>query len=283
VPSDATSAAASVPEPASVADAVGPVPHAVVTGSSSGIGRAIAQSLLATGWRVTGLDVAPPAIAHPAFAHLPVDLADGEAIARAAAALLAAGPRDTTAPNAPGHASARTPDPSPAPQAPDVPDALVHAAGVLRVGPLGQLDHAGGELMWRLHVDAATRLADALVPAMAARGRGRVVFIGSRVAQGMPGRGQYAATKAALIALARSWAAEVAGQGVTVNVVSPAATATGMLADPARAASAPRLPPIGRLIEPAEIAALTGYLLSPAAAAITGQDIAICGGSSLAR
>lgn len=278
MPSDATSAAlpasVAVSAPASVAHAESPAPHAVVTGSSSGIGRAIAESLLATGWRVTGLDVAPPAIAHPAFAHLPVNLADGEAIACAAAALLGSGPRATTASNAPGHASAH---------APGAPDALIHAAGVLRVGPLGQLDHAGGELMWRLHVDAATRLADALVPAMAVRGRGRVVFIGSRVAQGMPGRGQYAATKAALIALARSWAAEVAGQGVTVNVVSPAATATGMLADPARAGSAPRLPPIGRLIEPAEIAALTGYLLSPAAAAITGQDIAICGGSSLAR
>lgn len=259
------------------------MPYAVVTGSSSGIGRAIAESLLATGWRVTGLDVAPPAIAHAAFAHLPVNLADGEGIARAAAVLLGSGPCATTAPNAPGHASSPAPSPSPASQAPDAPDALIHAAGVLRVGPLGQLDHAGGELMWRLHVDAATRLADALVPAMAARGRGRVVFIGSRVAQGMPGRGQYAATKAALIALARSWAAEVAGQGVTVNVVSPAATATGMLSDPARAGSAPRLPPIGRLIDPAEIAALTGYLLSPAAAAITGQDIAICGGSSLAR
>jgi NAD(P)-dependent dehydrogenase (short-subunit alcohol dehydrogenase family) len=54
-----------------------------------------------------------------------------------------------------------------------------------------------------------------------------------------------------------------------------------MLNDPARAASAPRLPPIGRLIEPAEIAALVCYLLSPQAAAITGQDIAICGGASL--
>ena len=160
--------------------------------------------------------------------------------------------------------------------------ALVHAAGVLRVGRLEQLDADDGVLMWRLHVDAATRLCQALVPAMAARGDGRVVFIGSRVAQGMPGRGQYAATKAALIALARSWAAEVAPQGVTLNVVSPAATATGMLNDPARAASAPRLPPIGRLIEPAEIAALVNFLLSPAeAAAITGQDIAICGGASL--
>ncbi|ADX45355.1 short-chain dehydrogenase/reductase SDR [Paracidovorax avenae ATCC 19860] len=282
MPSDATVPSGAVPAP--VANAGGPAPHAVVTGSSSGIGRAIAESLLATGWRVTGLDVAPPAVAHPAFAHLPVDLADGEAIARAAAALLEVPAHQTPALNGPArHASAHAPNPTPAPPVSGVPDALVHAAGVLRVGPLGQLDHAGGELMWRLHVDAATRLADALVPAMAARGRGRVVFIGSRVAQGMPGRGQYAATKAALIALARSWAAEVAGQGVTVNVVSPAATATGMLADPARAGSAPRLPPIGRLIEPAEIAALTDYLLSPAAAAITGQDIAICGGSSLAR
>ncbi|MEJ8811016.1 SDR family oxidoreductase [Variovorax ureilyticus] len=226
--------------------------HAVVTGSSSGIGRAIAESLLASGWRVSGLDVAPPAIAHGAFTPVEADLSKGESVAAAAAALQDA-------------------------------DALVHAAGVLRVGTLGQLDHAGGELMWRLHVDAATRIADAIVPAMAQRRHGRVIFIGSRVAQGMPGRGQYAATKAALIALARSWAAEVADRGVTVNVVSPAATATGMLADPARAGSAPRLPPIGRLIEPAEIAALVAFLLSPSAAAITGQDVAICGGSSLPR
>ncbi len=59
---------------------------------------------------------------------------------------------------------------------------------------------------------------------MAAARDGRVVLIGSRVAQGKAGRSQYAATKAALIALARSWAAEVIAAGVTVNVVSPAAT-----------------------------------------------------------
>jgi NAD(P)-dependent dehydrogenase (short-subunit alcohol dehydrogenase family) len=56
-----------------------------------------------------------------------------------------------------------------------------------------------------------------------------------------------------------------------------------MLSDPARAASKPRLPPIGRLINPEEIASLVAFLLSPAAAAITGQDIAICGGSSLPK
>jgi 3-oxoacyl-[acyl-carrier protein] reductase len=224
--------------------------HAVVTGASAGIGRAIALSLLEGGWRVTGLDLAAPTIDHAAFEAVAVNLSDAGEVARVAARLRDAG-------------------------------ALVHAAGVLRVGRLDALDADDGALMWRIHVDAATRLCQALVPAMAGRGAGRVVFIGSRVAQGMPGRGQYAATKAALIALARSWAAEVAPQGVTLNVVSPAATATGMLQDPARAASAPRLPPIGRLIEPAEIASLVGYLLSPQAAAITGQDIAICGGASL--
>lgn len=228
-------------------------PHAVVTGSSGGIGRAIASQLLEAGWRVSGIDLAAPTLSsHAGFTHTAVDLCNADAIARAAAALQDA-------------------------------DALVHAAGVLRVGALGALDHAGGELMWRLHVDAAARLADALVPAMAARCNGRVVFVGSRVAQGLPGRGQYAATKAALIALARSWGAEVAPQGVTVNVVSPGGTQTSMLQDPARAGSAPRMPPIGRLIRPEEIAALVGFLLSPQAAAITGQDLAICGGSSLHR
>lgn len=226
--------------------------HAVVTGSSSGIGLAIARTLLDAGWRVTGFDLAAPTLTHAAFRGVPLDLTDSDAISGTASTVTAV-------------------------------DALVHAAGVLRVGNVGALDHAGGALMWKLHVDAATQLADALIPKMTERGSGRVVLIGSRVAAGMAGRSQYAATKAALIALARSWAAEVAPRGVTVNVVSPAATATAMLEDPSRASAAPRLPPIGRLIQPEEVAALVTFLLSPQAAAITGQDIQICGGSSLSR
>jgi 3-oxoacyl-[acyl-carrier protein] reductase len=55
------------------------------------------------------------------------------------------------------------------------------------------------------------------------------------------------------------------------------------LSDPSRTGSMPRLPPLGRYIQPAEIAALALFLLSPAAAAITGQDIAVCGGASLPK
>lgn len=225
---------------------------AVVTGASSGIGRAIAERLLADGWAVTGLDAQHAALDHAAYGHHRIDLTDPAAID----ALLAGLP---------------------------TPQALVHAAGVLRTGPLGALANADADLMWQLHAGAAIRLADGLLPRMASAGRGRLVLVGSRVAQGMPGRSLYAASKAALVALARSWAAEVVAQGVTVNLVSPAATDTPMLQDTARATSAPRLPPIGRLIQPAEVAALVAFLLSDAAAAITGQDIAVCGGASLPR
>jgi NAD(P)-dependent dehydrogenase (short-subunit alcohol dehydrogenase family) len=222
-----------------------------VTGSSSGIGLAVARRLLAEGWQVCGFDLAAPAIEHARFDAVTTDLTDS---AELAAAVRRAGQVQ----------------------------ALVHAAGILRPAPLGRLDSAAGEAMWRLHVQAATELANLSLPAMAQAGHGRMVLVGSRVAHGIAGRSQYAATKAALVSLARSWAAEMVAHGVTVNVVSPAATQTAMLGDPARQATPPRLPPIGRLIQPDEVAALVAYLLSPAAAALTGQEIQICGGSSLA-
>ena len=225
--------------------------RALVTGSSSGIGLATARRLLADGWQVCGFDVAPPAVEDARFTPVTVDLCDAQALAGAIAGAGRFG-------------------------------AVVHAAGILRPASLGHLDPAHGETMWRLHVQAATQLADALLPAMAQAGHGRMVLVGSRVARGIAGRSQYAASKAAVASLARSWAAEVVTQGVTVNVVSPAATQTGMLTDPARQGTPSRVPPIGRLIQPEEVASLVAYLLSPAAAAITGQEIQICGGTSLA-
>lgn len=224
--------------------------RALVTGTSSGIGQAIAVRLLADGWRVAGFDVAAPTLRHAAFEPVAVDLADAAAAERAA--------REAGSFHA-----------------------FVHAAGVLRVAPLGGLRAEDGELMWRIHVQAAASIANVVIPAMAAAGAGRVVLVGSRVAHGLAGRSQYAATKAALLGMARSWAAEVVARGVTVNVVAPAATQTAMLDDPKRASAPPKLPPMGRLVQPGEIAALVAYLLSADAAAITGQEIPVCAGATL--
>lgn len=222
-------------------------PHAVVTGASSGIGEAIARRLLATGWHVTGLSRRSPAIEDHRFAHRAADLSSRDSVLAAVEGL-----------------SAR---------------AFVHAAGLMSTNLLGALDPETGAAMWQVHVQAASLLADRLLAEMP-RG-GRIVLVGSRTATGAAGRSQYAATKSALTGLSRSWAAELAPRGITVNLVSPAATDTPMLNDPARRSSAPRVPPIGRLIRPEEVAATVAFLLSEEAGAITGQNIVICGGSSL--
>lgn len=221
---------------------------ALVTGVSSGIGAAIAASLLDDGWHVIGLSRRPPATAHPNLSHVAVDLSDAEALER------------TLAPIGPV-------------------DAIVHAAGILRVGRIGEEKLADGAAMWRLHVEVATQLVEHLAPGLP--DGGRIVLLGSRTAAGSAGRAQYAASKAAVVGMARSWAIELAPRRITVNVVAPGATDTPMLSDPARTTVTPRLPPMGRFVDPREIAALTLFLLSSGAASLTGQQIVVCGGASL--
>ncbi|WP_330276209.1 SDR family oxidoreductase [Lentzea sp. NBC_00516] len=222
--------------------------HALVTGVSSGIGLAITRRLLAEGWTVTGLSRSEPPLHHERLTWHALDLGDLDSLRSFVSSL-------------------------------STVDAVVHAAGLQRSAPLGSLSTEDGADMWLVHVEAATVLVDAAVARMP-RGA-RVVLIGSRTMTGVAGKSQYAATKAALVGLARSWAAELVDRAITVNVVAPGPTDTPMLHDPGRAATPPRLPPMGALIDPAEVAGTVAFLLGPDARNITGQALVVCAGASL--
>jgi NAD(P)-dependent dehydrogenase (short-subunit alcohol dehydrogenase family) len=225
---------------------------AVVTGASSGIGLAIARDLVAAGWRVLGLSRSRGALADD-VTWVPCDLADVMSADDAVRAVLTA-------------AAGRV-------------DAIVHAAGLQYSAGVGQLRLEQGERMWAVHVRGAELVVGGLVSSLA--DGGRIVLVGSRTMTGVAGKSQYAATKAALAAMARAWAAELAGRRITVNVVAPGPTRTAMLDDPNRASVPPVVPPLGRLVEPSEVAALTRFLLEPTGDMVTGQTLVICGGASL--
>ena len=229
-----------------------PRPHAVVTGVSSGIGRAIALRLLQDGWRVTGVCRSQPQDTHEHLRIVNADVADIDALPQVCARI--------------------TLDGAPV-------QAFMHAAGFMRTAPLGELDTDQGLAMWRLHVQAAEVMANALLVHMP--DGARIVLIGSRTANGSPTRSQYAATKAALVGMVRSWALELGPRGITANVIAPGATDTPFLRDPARAQTLPKMPLIGRLVQPDEVAALAAFLLGPHGGAMTGQNLVMCGGASL--
>lgn len=222
--------------------------YAVVTGASSGIGQATVIRLLAEGWNVIGISRSRLEEASPRYHSLQVDLSDLDRLAEVLSGIPAV-------------------------------DAIVHAAGFMRTAAVGSLNREDGAAMWTLHVEAAAVLVNALVSKIPSGGR--IVLIGSRTANGAAGRSQYAATKAALIGMARSWAAELAPRQISVNVVAPGATETPMLLDPGRLTTPPKMPPMGRFIRPAEVAGLVAFLLGPDAGLITGQQLIMCGGSSL--
>jgi NAD(P)-dependent dehydrogenase (short-subunit alcohol dehydrogenase family) len=227
---------------------VTPASTAVVTGASSGIGAAAVRRLLCEGWQVIGMSRRDPELQHTRFNWVPVDLDDFEQLRSRASEIGAV-------------------------------DAIVHAAGFQRSAPLGELNVDDGLAMWRVHVAGAEVLVNALCDRI--RDGGRVVLVGSRTMSGNAGKSQYAATKSALTGMARSWAIELVGRAITVNVVAPGPTDTPMLSDPARRHTPPKPPPMGRFIDPDEIAGLIAFLLGPLGRSITGQAIVQCGGASL--
>ncbi|HEV2813406.1 MAG TPA: SDR family NAD(P)-dependent oxidoreductase [Solirubrobacteraceae bacterium] len=135
-----------------------------------------------------------------------------------------------------------------------------------------------------VNLTGAFRVIQACLPGMRERGFGRIVVISSAAARsGLPGQVAYAASKAGLLGMTRTIAAENAHKGVTANAILPGLVATeAVLAMPEEILGAGRASiPTGRLVEPAEIADLVALLASDAAGSITGEAISVDGGIHL--
>ena len=242
---------------------------AIVTGSTSGIGAAIASTLAGEGASVvvSGRDAARGravveriTAAGGAAVFVAADLGgsyeDLRAFAAAAAAAL----------------GGRV-------------DVLVNNAGIYPATLTEQLADADLEAMLAVNVRAPHVLVAALAPPMAERGSGVVVNIGSWMAQvGNPFAAMYSATKAADEQLTRSWAAEYGPRGVRVNTVAPGATAT-----PGNESSRAVLDvmgastPAGVVVQPDDIARAVLYLASDDARMVHGTTLYVDGGISATR
>ncbi|MFV2176188.1 SDR family NAD(P)-dependent oxidoreductase [Actinomadura sp. LOL_016] len=239
----------------------------VVTGAGSGIGRASARAFADAGARVLGVGRRKDALDEtaaglPGIAVHPADLcAPGAAEAAIEAAL---GRWDRL-------------------------DVLVNNAGATRVMPLADTTAEGVSALFDLNVVVPSLLARASLPHLG-RTRGSIVNVSSTYGhRPLPGAAHYAASKAAVEQLTRSWALELAADGVRVNAVAPGPTESEALAASGLPAAevehikreeAARIP-LGRRGEPGEVADWIVRLADPAAAWLTGQVLTVDGGLEL--
>jgi NAD(P)-dependent dehydrogenase (short-subunit alcohol dehydrogenase family) len=221
----------------------------VVTGGTKGIGAAIAARFTDAGDKVVALG------------HADLDVTDEAAVARVLGSV--------------GEV-----------------DVLVNNAGISASAPVHRTSLSDWRAQLEVNATGAFLCTRAVLPGMRERDRGRIVTVASTAAHvGAPYTAGYTASKHAAVGLMRTVAAEVAGSGVTANAVCPTFVRTDMTAATvARIASATgkshedsesaisRLSPLGRLLEPGEVAFAVAFLAAPEAGAINGQTIVLDGG-----
>lgn len=236
---------------------------ALVTGASGGIGAAIARMLHAqgatvalSGTRREKLDELAAAIGQRAFVT-PANLSDAESVA----ALVPAAEKEM------GQV-----------------DILVNNAGLTRDNLAMRLKAEDWDAVLRVNLTSSFQLAQACLRGMMKRRFGRIVNITSIVGvTGKPGQTNYAASKAGMIGMSKSLAAEVASRGITVNCVAPGFIATAMT-DVLPDAQKEKLNagiPMGRMGEAGDIAAAVTYLASAEAGYVTGQTLHVNGGMAM--
>lgn len=237
---------------------------ALVTGGSSGIGRAIATALADAGAHVL--------VAARTPATIDATVAGIRQAGRSADGIVA----DLSC-RAGAHALADSVG--------DV-DVLVNSAGINLRPPMPELDEATWDATMAVNLDAPFVLGQRLAPGMAARGYGRIVSISSQQAhRPFAASGAYGVSKAGLEALARSQAEAWSVQGVTSNVLVPGFVRTPLNerlgSDPATVAALAARTLVGRNGLASDFAAAAVFLAGPGSAYVTGQSIAVDGGFSV--
>jgi NAD(P)-dependent dehydrogenase (short-subunit alcohol dehydrogenase family) len=235
-----------------------PVRTILITGASRGIGLAAARHFAAAGHRVVGVARSAAPEGFPGRFHR-VDRAARD-LDRHLAAIVAETPVDI----------------------------LINNAGAGRMARLGEVKLDDLDAIIRLNLTATLVATQACLPHMRAQGWGRVVNVSSRAALGKDGRGVYGATKAGMMGFTRTWALELAAEGVTVNCVAPGPIDTEMF----RAHNAPDSPatraivaslPVKRMGRPEEVVAALAFFAGEHAGFTTGQVLYVCGGLTVAR
>ncbi len=230
----------------------------VVTGGNRGIGIDITRRFLAADYRVINISRKAPDFEHERFETYAADLGNREDTARVAAEI-AAKHEVTT---------------------------FVHNAGVIRPNLIEDVSLDDLDYLTQLHLGAAIQLTQKFVPAMQKAQFGRIILVSSRGVLGLVTRTNYAATKAGQIGIVRTWALELATDGITVNAVAPGPIVTDMFhelvpEDSPQKDKIAESVPVKRLGTPEDIGRVVTFLCEPESSFITGQTWYICGGASL--
>ena len=231
---------------------------AAVTGGSAGIGKVICEQLLEQGYEVVSLSRRRTEIKHPHLHSIEVDLSDRAATGEAVQDMVKRFEVTT----------------------------VVHNAGVIRAALLPEVKLDDLDALVDLHLGCAIQMLQATLPCMRERHFGRVVLLSSRAALGLATRTSYSATKAGMLGMARTWALELAPEGITVNVVAPGPIRTDMFYDVVDAGSEKERQlaasvPVRRLGESADVARAVRFFADVDNSFVTGQVLYVCGGTSV--